>query len=107
MTPQGKLPVLWNYDGLGHDLGQEQAVTRFLAQKVGLAGRTDGERWAADSLYCQLFATLRNNGVSHDGEHYSVAALKAYEGNARSVPPYEQIFRRNSFSRAERSIAAL
>ena len=60
-----------------------------------------------DSLYCQFFATLRNNGVSHDGEHYSVAALKEYEGNAADVPPYQEIFRRNSFSRAERSIAAL
>ena len=88
-TPDGKLPCLRNYDGRGTDLCQEQAITRFLADKLGLAGSDAAERAAVDAMYCFWFSTLRNNGVSHDGEHYSVAALKeADEGlSATSVPP--------------------
>ena len=60
-------------------------------------------------MYCFWFSTLRNNGVSHDGEHYSVAALKEADGGltAASVPPYEAVFRLDPLSRAERSLVAL
>ena len=108
-TPDGKLPCLRNYDGRGTDLCQEGAITRFLADKLGLAGSDAAERAAVDAMYCFWFSTLRNNGVSHDGEHYSVAALKeADEGlTAASVPPYEAVFRLDPLSRAERSLVAL
>ena len=108
-TPDGKLPCLRNYDGRGTDLCQEGAITRFLADKLGLAGSDAAERAAVDAMYCFWFSTLRNNGVSHDGEHYSVAALKeADEGlTAAKVPPYEDVFRLDPLSRAERSLVAL
>lgn len=107
-TPHGKLPCLRDYDGRGTDLCQEGAITRFLAASLGLAGRTPAEQAEVDSLYCLWFATLRNQGVSHDGEHYSVAALRdCVPEEVAAVPPYEKIFRQNSYSRAERSLAAL
>ena len=34
-TPHGKLPVLRDFDGRGNDLGQEGAITRFLASECG------------------------------------------------------------------------
>ena len=106
-TPHGKLPVLRNFDGKGNDLGQEGAITRFLAQQCGLAGKTDVERAEVDALYCQWFSTLRNHGVSHDGDHYSVAALKdavRCQKTAEDVVKlrYQDMFRQNSFSRFER-----
>lgn len=111
-VPFGKLPCLWDFDGLGNDLGQEQAITRFLAQRVGLAGRDASEQARCDELYSFLFSTLRNNGLSHDGEHYSAAALKELAdsrpaGEAIDRMRYETIFRQNTHSRAERSLAAL
>ncbi|KAH8061611.1 glutathione transferase [Aureococcus anophagefferens] len=73
---------------------QEGAITRFLARKLDLAGRTPEEEATVDSLYCFWFATLRNNGVSHDGEHFSCAALKAVEDVEHAL-------------KAERSLVAL
>ena len=113
LAPYGKLPCLVNYDGLNHDLGQEQTITRFLAQRVGLAGRTVLEQAKVDELYSFLFATLRNNGLSHDGEHYSVAALKelasqpAEQSAQEERLRYDAMFRQNSHTRAERGLAAL
>ena len=113
-TPHGKLPVLHDLTGeLGAPLGQEGAITRFLADRLELAGRTPEERAAVDSLYCLWFATLRNNGVSHDGEHYSVASLKDLrEGGEDALvkvrrPRYKDVFRQNDLSRSERSLLAL
>ena len=113
---EGKYAGRKNYHACGttttaeaHDLCQEGAITRFLADKLGLAGSDAAERAAVDAMYCFWFSTLRNNGVSHDGEHYSVAALKeADEGlTAAKVPPYEDVFRLDPLSRAERSLVAL
>ena len=107
-TPHGKLPCLRNFDGCGNDLGQEGAITRFLAEQCGLAGKSVSDRAKVDALYCQWFATLRNQGVSHDGDHYSVAALKEQgSASAADVVRYQSMFRQNSFSRKERSLAAL
>ena len=81
---------------------------RHLASELDLAGSSATERAAVDSLYCLWFSTMRNNGVSHSGEHYSVAALKKADAvSLESVPPYEEIFRVNDLSVAERSIAIL
>jgi len=107
-TPHGKLPVLRDLEGSGTDLGQEGAITRYLADKLGLAGKTAAERAQVDALYCQWFATLRNNGVSHDGEHYSVAALKEPGSTtAGDVLRFQDMFRQNTLSRKERSLSAL
>jgi len=106
-TPHGKLPCLRDYDGSGNDLCQEGAITRFLAAELGLAGRDAAERAAVDEMYCFWFATLRNNGVSHDGEHYSVAALRDLGDDVPDVPKYPTVFRQNTLSKGERSLMAL
>lgn len=109
-TAQGKLPVLRNFDGKGNDLGQERAITYFIAQQCGLAGRDAIERAKVDELYCQWFATMRNNGISHDGEHFSIAALKHGDGTdktAKDVIRYQDMYRQNTFSNFERSLTAL
>ena len=115
-TKQGKLPILRNFDGKGNDLGQEQAITRFLAEELGFAGKTKTDRAMVDSLYSLWFSTMRNNGVSHDGEHFSVASLKiAYQhselkGLAKgtpSRPKYRDVFRVNNLTRAQRSLMIL
>jgi len=105
-TPQGKCPLLRNYDGKGNDLGQEGAITRFLAKKLGLAGRNPSEEAELDSLYCVWFSTMRNNGISHDGEHYSVASLRKSPPTIKRLR-YEEVFRRDSLSKVERSLMAL
>ena len=115
-TQQGKLPILKNFDGKGTDLGQEQAITRYLAEELGFAGKSAAERALIDSIYSLWFSTMRNNGVSHDGEHYSVAALKAAVQNSEltglkkstpSRPRYKDVFRVNTLSRAQRSLMIL
>uniref|UniRef100_A0A7S1MWL7 GST C-terminal domain-containing protein n=1 Tax=Hemiselmis andersenii TaxID=464988 RepID=A0A7S1MWL7_HEMAN len=111
-TPHGKCPVLRNYDGRGNDLGQEGAITRFLAEECGLAGETSAERANLDSLYCLWFSTFRNLGVSHDGEHFSVAALRDGDPSGRlqsagDATRYQDMFRQNDLSRIERSLSAL
>jgi len=113
-TPHGKCPVLRNIDGMGTDLGQEGAITRYLAHELGLAGRTPTDRAVVDSLYTLWFTTLRNNGISHDGEFFSIAALKEC-GAPKDVgtlrrPRYEDVQRLqaiNDYNRAERSLMAL
>lgn len=115
-SQQGKLPILRNFDGKGSDLFQEQAITRFLAEELGFAGKNKAERAKVDMLYSLWFATMRNNGVSHDGEHYSVAALKhaAENGELKGLkkgsparPKYRDVFRVNSLGKAERSVMIL
>lgn len=115
-TQQGKLPILRNYDGKGTDLFQEQAITRYLAAELGFAGSNKVERAKVDMLYSLWFATMRNNGLSHDGEHYSVASLKhaAENGKLKDVkkgsparPKYGDVFRVNSLGKAERSLMIL
>ena len=111
-TPFGKCPVLRDFDGGGTDLANELAITRWLAQRCGLAGRSVAEQALVDSVHEQLWCTLRNQGVSHDGEHYSALALRECEDAAATLeatPRYQEIFRREakSLPRAVRSLAAL
>ena len=103
-SPQGKCPILRNFDGHGNDLCQEGTITRFLAEKLGLSGKDPLEKARVDMLYNMWFSTMRNNGISHDGEHYSVASLKqakdteplSYLKSRTNRPPYQTIFRLNS-----------
>jgi len=103
--PLGKVPVLRNFDGAGNDLAQETSITRFLAQQLGLAGSSEFERASVDMLYQFFFDTLRNGGLTHDGEHYSATSLRDVHG--RVGPTYQEMRRVNNFTRAERSLAAL
>ncbi len=105
-TPQGKCPVLRNYDGKGNDLGQEGAITRFLAKELDLCGRNPSEEAEVDSIYCFWFSTMRNNGISHDGEHFSIASLRDAAPTSER-PRYQEVFRLNTLSKAERSLMAL
>ena len=111
-APHGKCPILRNYDGNGNDLCQEGAITRYLAERLGLCGATLDEKAYLDSLYTLWFSTMRNNGLSHDGEHYSVASLKlakvneeiekSYLSERKNRPSYQSVFRLNNLSKAER-----
>jgi len=105
-APQGKCPILRNFDGKGNDLGQEGAITRFLAKELGLAGKDAVDEAEADSIYCFWFSTMRNNGISHDGEHFSVASLRDAEPVTKR-PRYQEVLRLNTLSKAERSLMAL
>merc|ERR1711990_419180 len=48
-TPFGQVPVLY-WDG--EELAQSMAIARFVARKVGLAGKTDLEFCQADMIAC-------------------------------------------------------
>ena len=104
--PFGKVPVLYDFDGAGHDLAQETAITRHLARRLGLDGQTDTEKALVDMLYDQYWCTFRNNGLTHEGDHYSVDSLVPLSGPL-SGPRYQAMKRVNTFTRAERSLAAL
>jgi len=125
-TPHGKCPVLINNDkkrgGMELDLCQEGAITRYLADEFDLAGQTPTERAQVDSLYCLWFATMRNNGVSHDGQFFSIASLKETAAAALPTestttptttirrPKYEDVQRlqaMNDYTRAEVTLMAL
>ena len=58
-TPDGKLPCLRNYDGRGTDLCQEQAITRFLADKARPRGfrRRGTRRRRRDVLLLVFYLT--------------------------------------------------
>ena len=86
---------------------QESAITRFLADDLNLAGNNAYEKAELDSLYSLWFSTMRNNGVSHDGEHFSIASLK--ESSALNIIPskYHETFRINNLNKAERSLMIL
>eukprot|EP00548_Thalassiothrix_antarctica_P006854 CAMPEP_0194143212 /NCGR_PEP_ID=MMETSP0152-20130528/12404_1 /TAXON_ID=1049557 /ORGANISM="Thalassiothrix antarctica, Strain L6-D1" /LENGTH=286 /DNA_ID=CAMNT_0038842513 /DNA_START=113 /DNA_END=970 /DNA_ORIENTATION=- len=105
-APQGKCPILRNYDGKGNGIGQEGAITRFLARELGFSGKNASEEAEVDSIYCFWFSTMRNNGISHDGEHYSVASLRDADPTTER-PRYKEVFRLNNLSKAERSLMAL
>lgn len=110
-TPFGKCPVLRDFDGAGSDLAHELAITRWLAQRLSLAGRSVVEQARVDMVHEQLWCTLRNCGVSHDGEHFSVLALKECDAAAtiKATPRYQEIFRREAkgLARSTRSLASL
>jgi glutathione S-transferase len=48
-TPFGQMPVLY-WDG--EELAQSMAITRFVARKVGMAGKSDMEFCQADMIAC-------------------------------------------------------
>ena len=71
---------------------------------------TTSARATIDSLYAFYFSTMRNNGVTHEGEHYAAGALRdAPAGLRDDAKPttYRAMRRVNDYSVAERSIATL
>jgi glutathione S-transferase len=96
----GRLPVLRNYDGQGGDLVQSQAIVRFLARNVGIAGTTAAEEATVDMIFCQLGDTLNNS------DQFSATALRDAK-EQMNVPSFKEMRRVNSHSLVERSLAAL
>lgn len=109
--PHGKVPVLYNYDGQGNMLAEEVAITQFLARQLGLAGETEEKAAHANMLYQLFWCTIRNNGVTHDGDFYSAPALaKAVQElgfSGRTGSTYQEVHRVNNHTVVERSLAAL
>ena len=121
----GKLPVLTSHeDGLEGDdgapfaIGQESAITRFLARRCGLAPEPGSPLDArVDSLYTFYFCTLRNDGQTHEGAQYGPKALRAALSDASAAgasrlsrstaPTYRETRRVNDLTPAQRSVAAL
>lgn len=117
----GKLPVLTSHeakhalpDGTPLRIGQETAITRFLARECGVAGDDAAEEARLDSLFAFYFCTLRNNGLTHEGEHYSAGALRIEAARDTSerltrttASKYRATKRVNDLSVAERSLSAL
>ena len=117
----GKLPVLTSHeaahalpDGTPLRIGQETAITRFLARECGVAGDDAAEEARLDSLFAFYFCTLRNNGLTHEGEHYSAGALREEAARSASerltrttAAKYRATKRVNDLSVAERSLSAL
>ncbi|GMI18393.1 hypothetical protein TrLO_g15663 [Triparma laevis f. longispina] len=100
----GKLPVLKG-EGLDYELGNEQSIVRYLAKKHGYAGSSLVEESRYDEYYQQFWTTLRNNGLTHDGDSYSPSSLVGIE--KRECPSYGEIRRLNDEGVVGRSLAAL
>lgn len=117
----GKLPVLVSHDktlalpdGTPLKIGQETAITRFLAKQCGVAGNSDMEEARLDSLFAFYFATFRNDGTTHAGDKYSADALadEAEKTDTERLTrlkctSYRASKRVNTLSVAERSLSAL
>jgi len=116
-TPFGKTPTLLvDYDasrgGPRATVSHEQAITRYLASELGLDGGPHPlGRARCDELYAQYWSTVRNHGLTHEGELYNPVALReAIEKGEEDVldgPRYREMPRVNTFSVAHRSVAAL
>merc|ERR1712039_644032 len=84
-TPFGSVPVLhWD----GEEMAQTMAIVRFVARKVGMAGKTDMEFFKADMVACHdggpgLHARSRGDGLQGHGQPEGEARL------AGQVPPGE------------------
>ncbi len=108
-TPYGKTPTLKNYDETKtKDLAHEKPIARYLAQKLGFFGRDEEERAKIDEVYEQHWSTIRNNGLTHQGEHFDIHRLLAITGKEMNeTPRFQDMHRVNSFSPAQRSLASL
>ena len=75
-------------------------------------GANVDEKAYLDSLYTLWFSTMRNNGISHDGDHYSVASLKlakqsnndmamdaSYRKDRDNRPTYQSVYRVNELNK--------
>jgi len=108
-TPYGKTPTLKNYDKTkSKDLAHEKPIARYLAQKLNFFGRDEDERAKIDEVYEQHWSTIRNHGLTHQGDHFDIHQLLEITDEELSATPRFQDMRRvNSFSPAQRSLASL
>ena len=95
-----KTPTLKNYDETKtKDLAHEKPIARYLAQKLGFFGRDEEERAKIDEVYEQHWSTIRNNGLTHQGEHFDIHRLLAITGKEMNeTPRFQDMHRVNSFS---------
>jgi len=75
-TPFGKTPSLVDIDGCANDVSHETAIIRYLGRELSLDGANEYERARVDELFTQYWHTIRNGGLTHDGQLYSARALK-------------------------------
>lgn len=108
-TPYGKTPTLKNYDKTKtKDLAHEKPIARYLASKLQLFGRDEDERAKIDEVYEQHWSTLRNNGLTHQGENFDMDQLLAItDREIDETPRFQDMRRVNSFSPSQRSLASL
>ena len=108
-TPYGKTPTLKNYDKTKtKDLAHEKPIARYLASKLQLFGRDEDERAKIDEVYEQHWSTLRNNGLTHQGENFDMDQLLAItDRELDETPRFQDMRRVNSFSPSQRSLASL
>ena len=105
----GKTPTLKNYDKTRtKDLAHEKPIARYLASKLQLFGRDEDERAKIDEVYEQHWSTLRNNGLTHQGENFDMDQLLAItDREIDETPRFQDMRRVNSFSPSQRSLASL
>jgi glutathione S-transferase len=108
-TPYGKTPTLKNYDKTKtKDLAHEKPIARYLASKLQFFGRDEDERAKIDEVYEQHWSTLRNNGLTHQGENFDMDQLLAItDREIEETPRFQDMRRVNSFSPSQRSLASL
>jgi len=108
-TPYGKTPTLKNYDKTKtKDLAHEKPIARYLASKLQFFGRDEDERAKIDEVYEQHWSTLRNNGLTHQGENFDMDLLLAItDREIDETPRFQDMRRVNSFSPSQRSLASL
>ena len=108
-TPYGKTPTLKNYDKTKtKDLAHEKPIARYLASKLQFFGRDEDERAKIDEVYEQHWSTLRNNGLTHQGENFDMNQMLAItDREIDETPRFQDMRRVNSFSPSQRSLASL
>ncbi|CAL6330171.1 unnamed protein product [Bathycoccus prasinos] len=96
-TPYGKTPTLKNYDKTKtKDLAHEKPIARYLASKLQFFGRDEDERAKIDEVYEQHWSTLRNNGLTHQGENFDMDQLLAITDREIEETPRFQDMREES-----------
>jgi len=106
-TPFGKTPSLVDIDGCANDISHETAIIRYLGRELGLDGANALERARVDELFMQYWFTIRNGGLTHEGQLYSATALKKATREDVECARFQETHRVNDLTVAARSAQAL
>ena len=108
-TPYGKTPTLKNYDKTRtKDLAHEKPIARYPREQVAILRRDEDEQLKIDEVYEQHWSTLRNNGLTHQGENFDMDQLLAItDREIDETPRFQDMRRVNSFSPSQRSLSPL
>jgi hypothetical protein len=106
-TPFGKTPSLVDIDGCANDVSHETAIIRYLGRELSLDGANEYERARVDELFMQYWHTIRNGGLTHDGQLYSARALKDATRVDVECARFQETHRVNDLSVPARSAQAL